>query len=802
MHRTVLFIVGLVSFLHALSQAPENIAVKIVNPQSQPLMGANVALLKADSSLVKIAVSDSAGLVLFNHLRDSTYFVRTSLVGYTLSYFKLSTFNKFHSITLQEDDNSLAAVTITARKQFIELHPDMTVINLDAGIANVGTTALEALEKLPGVTVDKDGNISLKGRSGVTVMMDGKPTYLSGAELSNLLSGMNASQISQVELMDTPPAKYDAAGNAGIINIKTKKNTQRGFNGSVTTSYTQGYYPKTSNNISLNYQTGKWNFFTNYNFSVNNYFTRIYALRTYFKNDGVTVESLLEQPSFLKGKQASHNLKAGADYNFSANTSLGIALTGMDFDREGNSNNPAMWMKPNRMVDSLIKTVNTTQTNWENLGWGFHFRHNFTPKRELTADLDMISYRIASNQFFENTSIIPGNYSEASKANIPSEIDILSAKADYSEQLKNVQIDAGWKVSKIKTNNLAAYYKKEAGVWKDDLGKSNHFIYEENINAVYGSAQTKFDRFSIQGGLRFEMTSYDADQLGNALVKDSSFSRQYNSLFPSLFVSFEKDSSNTFSFRTSRRIDRPAFQKLNPFLFIINKYTYQQGNPYYRPQYTWNIELSHIYKNILLTGLSYNVTTDYFSQIFPVDSSGIVLYTEGNLGKLQNFGASIGLQLAPTNWWSFSLQTIVNRKKMQGTITRNMVANITQYNINLNNQFRLANGWSAELSAIYNSKSQHDIQEIVDPSGQVSIGISKSVLSNHGTLKFAFRDMFYTNWMKGLTTFTNATEYFKLNRDTRVGSVSFSWRFGKVFKTGKRSEGASGEEVQRVGSGG
>ncbi|RYZ31170.1 MAG: hypothetical protein EOO10_00040 [Chitinophagaceae bacterium] len=802
MHRTVLFIIGIVSFLHALSQPPENIAVKIVNGNSQPLMGANVEVLKMDSSLVKIAVTDSNGVVIFHQLRDSIYLVRTSLIGYNSLFSKISTVSKFHSITLVESDNSLAGITVTTRKQFIELRPDMTVINLDAGISNVGSTALEALEKLPGVTVDKDGNISLKGRSGVTVMMDGKPTYLSGAELSSLLGGMNASQISQVELMDSPPAKYDAAGNAGIINIKTKKNTQQGFNGSVTAAYTQGYYPKTSNNLSLNYQSGKWNIFANYTFGVNNYFTRIYALRTYFKNDGVTVQSLLEQPSFLKGTLTSHNIKTGVDYNISPNTSVGITLTGLNFDRDGSSNNPALWMKPNRMVDSLVKTTTSNQTNWDNLGTAFHFRHNFTPKREFSADFDVIGYRLATNQFFENTSIIPGNYTEASKANIPSEINILSTKADYSEQMKNVQFDAGWKMSKIKTDNLAAYYKREAGVWKDDLGKSNHFLYEENINAVYSSAQTKLDRFSIQGGLRFEMTSYDADQLGNAIVKDSSFSRQYNSLFPSLFISFEKDSSNTFSFRSSRRIDRPAFQKLNPFLFIINKYTYQRGNPYYRPQYTWNMELDHVYKNILLTGLSYNVTTDYFSQIFPVDSSGIVLYTEGNLGKLQNFGASVGLQLSPTNWWSFSLQTIVNRKKMQGTITKNMVANITQYNLNLNNQFRFANGWSAELSGIYNSTSQQDIQEIVDPSGQLSIGVSKSVLNNQGTLKFAFRDIFYTNWMKGLTTFNNATEYFKLNRDTRVGSISFSWRFGKIFKTNKRSEGASGEEVQRVGSGG
>jgi iron complex outermembrane receptor protein len=297
------------------------------------------------------------------------------------------------------------------------------------------------------------------------------------------------------------------------------------------------------------------------------------------------------------------------------------------------------------------------------------------------------------------------------------------------------------------------------------------------------------------------MTSYDANQLGNALVKDSSFSRKYNSFFPSVFATYEKDSANTFSFRTSRRIDRPAFQKLNPFLFIINKYTYQRGNPYYRPQFTWNFEVGHVYKNTLMTGISYSETRDYFSQIFPVDSAGIVLYTEGNLGKLQNLGASVGVQLSPLHWWSFTAQTVVNRKKMQGTITRSMVATITQYNINLNNQFRFSKGWSGELSGFYNSKSQQDIQEIVDPSGQISIGIAKSVLNNQGTLKFAFRDMFYTNWMKGLTTFNNATEYFKLNRDTRVGTISFIWRFGKLFKTNKRSEGAAGEEVQRVGNG-
>jgi iron complex outermembrane receptor protein len=497
MHRTVLLIVGIVSFLHAFSQQAENITVKIINARKQPLISANVELLKMDSSLVKIAVSDSNGVVSFNHLTGKAYLLHTTLVGYGRSFINVSNFNKSYSVTLQPSDHELSAITITAKKPFIELRPDMTVVNLEAGIANIGTTALEALEKLPGITVDKDGNISLKGRSGITVMLDGKPTYLSGAELSVLLSGMSSSQISQVELMDSPPAKYDAAGNAGIINIKTKKNTQNGFNGTIATAYSQGYYPKVNNNISLNYQHGKWNLFANYSFNINNYFTRIYALRTYFENDGTTTKSLLEQPSFLKGRLTSHTLKTGADYNVSANTSLGITVTGLNFERAGSSNNPALWMKPNRVIDSLVNTLSTNQTSWENLGSALHFRHNFSSKRELTADFDIIGYRFFNDQYFENTSIIPGNYSEASKADIPSNINIVSAKADYSEEIKNVKFDAGWKMSKIKTDNQAAYYKREGGQWKDDYGKSNHFIYEENIHALYASANTKFNKLSL-----------------------------------------------------------------------------------------------------------------------------------------------------------------------------------------------------------------------------------------------------------------------------------------------------------------
>ncbi|MEP6595460.1 MAG: outer membrane beta-barrel protein [Ginsengibacter sp.] len=803
MRKLLFFLLGLLCSYYAPAQKEGTILLKIANLQQRPLSDATVEVLSKDSSLVKIGVSDSFGAVQFNNLTLEKYIIRVSLVGHIPSVilFESPNQNIFRQIILVPIKNMLQNITISASKPFIELHAGKTVINLEAGLTNVGTTAMEALEKLPGITIDKDGNISLKGRPGVTVMMDGKPTYLNGNELFTLLNDISASQISQVELMDHPTSKYDAAGNAGIINIKTKKNNQRGFNGNFTTSLSQGAYPKNNNNLSFNYRSGRFNLFVNYSLNLSSNFTRLYALRTYFKDDGVTIASLLEQPTFIKGKGSTHNVRTGIDYIIDPRTSLGLTFSALSLNRNSLGNNTAQWKKSNGTADSLIATTSDNNTAWSNGGATLNFKHSFTSTREFTADVDAIGYRIRGDQFFENNAIFPVSYSEASRANIPSDIRILSAKADYAEQLKTIKLEGGWKSSHITTDNLATYQFRDVGVWKEDLRKSNHFLYGENIHAVYGAAQTKVKKWSLQGGLRYEMTAYDAKQLGNAVVKDSSFSRQYNGLFPSFVISFEKDSINTISVSASRRIDRPAFQRINPFLFIINKYTYEQGNPFYRPQYTWNIELNYLYKKILIAGMSYNITHDYFSQIFPLDSNGIVIYTEGNLGRLQNFGLSVGLQLAPSPWWSLSLQTVLNRKKMEGVIERRMTANITQYNINLNSQFRFKRDWNAEVTGFYNSTSQEDIQEIVDPAGQLSLGISKSVLQSKGSLKLAVRDIFYTNWMKGLTHFTNATEYFKITRDTRVATISFTLRFGKAFKTTRRSAGSASDEIRRVGNG-
>lgn len=783
------------------------IRLTVFSTKQTALPHSTVSLLKTDSSLLRTNITDSAGLVVFTELNPGNYLLRISRVGHIEQYtgridlVQETTYTG--SIVLQETAGMLKDVTVTARKPFVQILPDKTVVNVEAGITNAGATVMEVLERSPGVTVDRNGNIALKGKPGVQIMIDGKLTQLAGTDLQNLLSGMSASQIETIELMDNPSAKYDAAGNAGIINIKTKKNKQRGFNGSATLSFGQGIYPKNNNNLLFNYRNGSFNFFFTYSLNINQYLLDLYALRTYYKADGISTEALLEQPYFTKGLNKAHTLRTGVDYFANRKTTLGMAFTGTYLTRNSEGKSTALWMNAAREEDSTIYTNSASNTRLQQAGINLNARHVFDANKELTADVDFIRYDISTSQYFENEAAAAGSIAEASQGNIPSDLDIFSAKTDYSHRFEGLQWETGIKTSRVRTRNPAQYFFRDgSGNWQEDLGKSNHFFYAENIHAAYTNFNAKAGRWNLQGGLRYELTTYKAYQLGNAVTKDSSFDRNYGSLFPTVFITWQADSVNGITFRAGRRIDRPAFQKLNPFVFIINKYTFQTGNPFFKPQYTWNIEMSHIYKEVFSTTLSYNIIRDYFSQIFYADTStGRITYSEGNVGKMQNFGLTVSAQLTPARWWSFSGQATLNHKKFEGVLWKEYKASITQLNLSINNQLRFKKGWGAELSGFYTTRAQNDLQEVLDPTGQLSFGLSKQIMSNKGTLRLTFRDVFYTQAMAGWTYFNSVIEYFKLMRDSRVATISFTYRFGKAMKQqARRTGGAAGDEVERVGT--
>jgi len=416
-------------------------------------------------------------------------------------------------------------------------------------------------------------------------------------------------------------------------------------------------------------------------------------------------------------------------------------------------------------------------------------------------DFDWLSYDINNEQFFNNSLQVNGGYVEGSRGFLPSQLAITSLKIDHSLQIgDNGKLETGYKNSFIDTDNTADYQKGNGTVWRQDYGKTNRFLYKENIHALYSSYEHKVDRFSMQLGLRYERTNYDANQLGNIERPDSAFSRRYQGFFPSSYVSFQADSSNTFTLTAGRRLDRPQFQKLNPFVNIINKYTYERGNPYFLPQYTWNLELSHQYKDFLTTSVSYSIIRNYFSQLFVSDGGDILIYTNGNVGRMYNLGASVALQLSPFKWWSFNGQVLFNHKELKGYQNSTYASSISQVNFSINNQFRINDVYSAEISGFYTTRARNDLQELLYDTGQLSLGISRPVFKKKANIKLSIRDLFYTQVMEGLTDFPDAQEYFLLTRDSRVVNLAFSYRFGKPLKSARRSGGAASDEMERVGN--
>lgn len=794
----LLFRIG--GFCQSRSVAPHHFSLIVVNEKLQPIDGATVKLLK-DNKPLQTTTTNIAGIAKFANFETGAFSV--SFTGYKPQTTRVYGADvNSDTIRLLPSNTILQEVNVTARTPAVEQKQGKVVLNVDASVTNAGSTVLEVLEKSPGVTVDRNGGIALQGKTGVLVTIDDKPTYLSGADLENLLSSMSSSQVAQIELIANPTAKYDASGNAGIINIKTKKNRQRGFNGSFTTAEGQGVYPKSNNSLVLNYRVGKINTFFNYNVNWAKYLTNLYALRKYYDDNG-TLTAMLRQPSYFKGTLLNNTIKTGLDYYVSPKTTVGIVLSGATIHRQGDNTATATWIEPTGITDSAIATGNKNTNHFKNGSINLNLRQTLSSTQNLAVDFDYLRYNIRSEQDFTNHLLVDNGYTEESRGNIPTTINITSGKADYTQKIgESATFEAGIKSSYSNTDNSAAYQNLANNGWGDDNSKSNHFLYRENINAVYSSIEKKYSKITLQAGLRYEHTGYKAHQLGNAIQKDSAFSRDYGQFFPSGYFSYQADSLNGFTLTVSRRIDRPVFQNLNPFYFIINKYTYQTGNPYLLPQYSWNFELTHQYKNLLTTSLSYSNIKNYFSQLFLADTAkGILLYSQGNVGSTYNIGLSTTVSVSPLSWWAVTTQATFNHKQLRGFNGNTYTSRINQLNINVNNQFTIAKIYTAELSGFYTTRARNDVQELLYPTGQLSAGIARPVFKKKGTLKFSYRDILYTNAMEGFTSFPNATEYFKILRDSRVFTVSLTYRFGKSYKTVKRTDGSAAEEIERVGNG-
>lgn len=783
----------------------------VLDDARKPLDGATVILLTAkDSVIVGTKLANSDGSFAFQNLKDNSYIIKVTYIGYKnyksdpvlLSGQKTVNLPPF---TLSSIGKKLDEVNVTAKKSYVQQKIDRTVVNVGALISNTGANALEVLAKTPGVQIDADGNITFKGKSGVMVMIDDKPTYLSAANLATYLRSLPSSALDQIELMDNPPAKYDAAGNAGVINIKTKKNTTRGFNAVVSANFAQGFYGRMDESINFNYRIDKVNFFANVAYNKQKTFRRLEIDRNYLDANG-DINSSLKDISYFRPSSNNTNIKAGLDYFVSPKTTWGVVFTGNISRDHDSSPVYSLLYDKSGALDSTINTLNTSKNKFDSKGINLNYTHKFDSiGRTLTFDLDYIHDIAGSNQLFVNNTFLPDGTltnTQTINDNLPSTINIYSAKVDYTHPLKGkAKLEAGVKSSYVNTDNAANYFNVIDGVNTIDYNNTNRFLYKENINAVYVNFNKTFGRFSVQTGLRLENTNGDGHQLGNAQKADSSFVKHYTNLFPTAYFSYNLDTAghNVLVASYGRRIGRPSYGSLNPFTFFVDKFTYFSGNPFLKPQFTDNYKLAYSFRSLFTVAVAYNRTTDVQNETIH-KSGNVFVSTTGNIGQQKTWDFSVNSNLQPTKWWSVNLYAEVYNNKYQGEFyTGYLNQSKTTFSANGNNQFTISKTWSAELSGWFNGSGTYG-QFVSIPTGMLNAAVQKKILNNKASIKLNVRDVLKSFSPSGtITNITDATATYHNFVDTQVATLSFTYSFGKsITVPHKRDTGGAESEQGRA----
>ncbi len=817
---TLLLSLSILSF--SVQAQSGKITGSVTDQSGNPVRSATISLMKSsDSAMVKFLATDNKGAFEFYGVRYGKYFIVVTSVGYQKQSGSLFEINAANSsvnipvIKITEQSRDLNGVTVTARKPFIESRIDKTVVNVDASPSSVGATALEVLEKSPGISVDNDGNISLKGKSGVIVLIDGKPTYLSSSDLTNMLKNLPASALDQIEIITNPSAKYDAEGNAGVINIKTKKGGAKGLNGSVMTGFTTSIYkrentvyitPKSQSSINFNYRKNKVNLFGSYNANFYNGKGQLRLNRRFYDDNGDITNYSDVDTRFRFGNH-NHNLKLGVDYLSNKRNTYGVAFNGFTFDGHPTPVTVTTLSDANHEATSSLVSHTTNFIHFYNFSGNFNYRHQFdTSGQEVTLDLDYIGYRNTSNMLlttdFLDVNDQPTSEPMVLKGHLPSYINIYSVKSDYTLPLKSGgSLEAGIKSSYVKTDNLVDYERQAVDKWVPDA-RSNHFIYDENINAAYINLNKPVKKWNFQGGLRLENTTAKGFQVTN----DSTFHRHFTDLFPSAFVSYNLNKKNTLTISYSRRIKRPNYQDLNPFTFFLDSLSYQQGNPYLLPQYTHNLELSHSYKGKIITTLNYSNTSDVIAQIMkPNAQTKIVYYTTDNVARFINMGLSVTAPLTITKWWTANLFGNVYNNHYKGIYnTVPIDVAFTSFTFNVSNSFTIKKGLVLEWSGFYRAKGMAELS-VNQPVYQMSVAGQKTVMKGKATVRLNIRDPFAWQKFQGVTNYNGIYLKFRSQFDTRQITATFTYRFGKnnqQIPPPRRRNSATQDEQSRVGGGG
>lgn len=805
MRQLFLMALCLSSLTNLLAQSSLKWQGTVHTNDGKPLVLGHVELLRAqDSAVLKFEVANDSGLYEVTYDTAGVYLFKYGALQAKTVYsaptaYRSGTTTTLPPITLIKEQ-TLKDASVVVKKPVIEVKADKLVFNVENSINATGSNAFDLLRKSPGVAVDNNDNISLKGKSGVSIMIDGKLSQLNGDDLMAFLKSLNSSDIEAIEIIANPGVKYDAAGTGGIINIRLKKNKKLGFNGNVSQTFMYGFSPKSQTTSSINYRNKKFNAFASVSdfigYNQNGFLFNRTQRDTFFRQDAQTIH---ESNAF--------NGKAGVDYFMNNRNTIGVMASANYREPFNVSQNITDIIDPNN--DKIVKKLdafNFLTQKQLNTNYNFNYKYSDTNGREINIDVDYGQYRSAASSYQPNFYYTPNRdliSSVITENNTPTEIDIYSLKGDALNKIGKGTLGYGFKFSSVNTRNTFDFYTINNDVKKHILDKSNKFEYYENINAGYMNYQVALkEKWSLQAGMRMENTTTKgtlkrADTLKQA---DSLVNRQYTNLFPNFSIAYNANANNSFNLIYGKRIERPGYKELNPFEFKLDELTYEKGNAFLKPQYIHNIEFSHTYKSALTSSLTYSYGTDITAPI--TDTVGLASYVqERNVGTQQTLSASVSLMMPIRKWW-FSYVNMNYAHQISDVVILNRPYQITipTFSAGLQETFTLKNQWSIEVGGWYSGSSVWGATMRTMPQASFDCGVQKQLWHQKATAKLSATDVFFTAPWRAENAYTGLQIYGSGYWESRMLRLSFQYRFGSnQIKEARQRNTAADNELQRIG---
>ncbi|MBX2923863.1 MAG: TonB-dependent receptor [Chitinophagaceae bacterium] len=764
----------------------------VQNRQQEKLSRSTIVLqnISGKKNFISV-VGDTSGYYRFENLSAGRYILTASHTGYVSAVSDTITVNIAASnytwhFVLVEESATLKEITVKSKKQPVEIDKGKIIFNLQNMATTAGLTAFDALKKLPGITIDQEENILLRGSSGVNVLIDGKMTYLSGRQLSNFLKGISAEDLNKIELNLTPSAEYDAAGNTGIINIVPKKNLKKGYAVDIRSGISKGKYWMANENISVSHRSKKTSIYGSFDFKMPRYFWNSNSGNTIHK-DGELIT--LQRQNLASGTPLYYSWRVGGEWQVLPKHRLGIDYNGYFDDWKSGNHSTIKSADGSGSLLSTIRSSNAIIEPYYYDALNLNYRIDIdSAGKKITAETHYVSYRNYSDGVL-TTDVYNADESFAGssllRSHQPGFIKIKSAKADAELPFKKITIKTGLKYAEVNNDNQYRFDSLHNGMYTEMDSMSNHFKYKEGIAAAYISASEKFNKTSITAGLRWEYTKAD----GYTVKQDVSNHWKYGKLFPTLSIEQELNERDKMTFSVSRRINRPAYSELNPVRWYTDRYFYYSGNPDLVPEIAWILSTAYTLQRKYVFTITYNHSSNYINRKLTQDGSAVKTQAY-NLGVMQRFDMMVSLPLQVTSFWEMQLMPVVSYMAYPiSLLTGDKTLSKWFATLSAQQQFKLPANIKMDISTQCASASIRGVY-ITRSYFYTDIGFKRSFFSGKLDVQLSFSDILNTNVYRGVSQSDISNYYYRDKPDTRRVGFTLHYHFGSdlVKGNGKKTE--------------